>query len=523
MGAASGLTPTQPLATKPPLGGAPPVPQQPAPPQQEAAPAPWSSEELQQKYEQTKQKIKAINDSTGALQPPKLDTPPKPDVKQTNPVEIWGSAAMFMATVGSLMTRQHLTTALNSAAGVMQSFKKQDQDAMNQAFEEWKVSSDNAIKMANFEMEAYKSALAKSSKDESAAMAEFTAYAHAFGNHTTAQLGEQRLVLEAKKYVLDAEKATGEMEKTNLEIAEKQDSMNIAMDLNKASVMSQAAAKSGDPNQIKAAQDFQAEVTERAQNHMTAFKGTGGGAGGLYTDEDIGRMVDQRLQGDKSVGQGNSFGYRSVGDANRKKYNEALTKRMKEEGVTGADMARRDAEYGGLKTEEQTLGRRSAGIEIAADEAGKMADQARAASAAVPRAGWKVVNDFILAGKTETSDPKLRQLLIASDALVNARARAISPSGQLHLADQIEGRKLLAGAFSAGDYNASVDQFLKEIEAMKAAPADVRRHIAEGFEKGGKLLTEHSIDTSRDPKPGTVVDGYTFLGGDPKNKSNWTK
>ena len=67
---------------------------------------------------------------------------------------------MIVAGLGSLLTRSHATTALNAAAGVMKGFHQNDLDAANMAFQEWKVSNANMMKMADYEIKAYQAMLA---------------------------------------------------------------------------------------------------------------------------------------------------------------------------------------------------------------------------------------------------------------------------------------------------------------------------------------------------------------------------
>lgn len=95
----------------------------------------------------------------GSLMPPKFAPIPPPTVKSTDPKQAWGSSAMWLAGLASLMTRTPLTTAMNSAAAVLTAYHKGDQEAANQAYQSWKVASDNAIKAFDFEQSAYKEAL----------------------------------------------------------------------------------------------------------------------------------------------------------------------------------------------------------------------------------------------------------------------------------------------------------------------------------------------------------------------------
>ncbi len=123
---------------------------------------------------------------------------PPPTVKNTTPQEEWGSAAMMFAVIGGLFSRQHLTTALNAAAGVMNAFKKGDQEAANQAYQSWKVANDNALKMADYQQKTYKAILdnftrregltiQEGSMEERAATAELLANAHSLRDPVAVQ------------------------------------------------------------------------------------------------------------------------------------------------------------------------------------------------------------------------------------------------------------------------------------------------------------------------------------------------
>lgn len=99
--------------------------------------------------------------SRDRLTPPSLNQPPEPKIKQTEPMQVWGSMAMAIAGLGSLMTRTPLTTAMNAAADVVTAFRQGDQNAADQAFKTWKIASDNAIQLTNFQQKAYDEAMAR--------------------------------------------------------------------------------------------------------------------------------------------------------------------------------------------------------------------------------------------------------------------------------------------------------------------------------------------------------------------------
>jgi hypothetical protein len=151
--------------------------------------------------ERTAQGESRLADEAGKLTPPKFQAVPPPTVQPTDPKQIWGSAAMFIAAFGGLMTRQPMTSALNAAAGVINAYKKGDQEAANQAFQTWKISNDNAIKAAEFEQKAYDEALASIDRRTNAldrqgaaqvreAVAKFTSVAAAFHNDLALQVAQ---------------------------------------------------------------------------------------------------------------------------------------------------------------------------------------------------------------------------------------------------------------------------------------------------------------------------------------------
>lgn len=103
---------------------------------------------------------KAFDAEEGKLHPPHLETPPPPNVPQTNPQQVWASQAMAFAAIASAFTRTPLTTAFNAAAQAIQGFHQGDVDAVNQATKTWEIASRNAIETANFQQKAYDEAMA---------------------------------------------------------------------------------------------------------------------------------------------------------------------------------------------------------------------------------------------------------------------------------------------------------------------------------------------------------------------------
>lgn len=480
MGAATALQPTTP-PTGPlrPAAKAPTV----AP---KAAPG-IDTSELDTDQAELDAKLKGIGQGVDALTPPKLDDMPKmPEPQGTSPVQVWGSLAMGLAAIGSLMTRQPLTTALNSAANVMNAYKKGDQETADAEFARWKVASENAIKLHNFEMEQYKAALSKASVDEKAAMAEFTAKANAFGHKTAAELGSQRNAIEAKKLVMDGERLGMQMQEAYPKVVAAKAAKDAMDELQRSP-------------EFKAADSMKrlsmtADVMNKADPKQAA-------AANLMTDDTLRTMAEQAWAGDTSVYQG--MGYGATGAANRLRLRNMVTTIGEEQGKKpveiGRQLAAANASFMGQKAEARTIGTRAGAGEYSATEAEIFAKQAIAASKALPRGQWKISNQFIQYGQIETSNPALRRLLVATDALANARARAISPSGAPHIMDQVEGRKLLSAALSEGDYEAVADQMVMETQGVMQAGQQLRS------EQGGGAALDSDATTGGGAAP-KVID-----------------
>lgn len=92
---------------------------------------------------------------------PKLLDPPKPENYNHSPMQTFGSAAMFLASFGSLLTKRPLLSALKSGTAVMNAYHQQDATAFKQAFDTWKIDTENAKIMHDYQMDLYKDMLNK--------------------------------------------------------------------------------------------------------------------------------------------------------------------------------------------------------------------------------------------------------------------------------------------------------------------------------------------------------------------------
>jgi len=109
--------------------------------------------------EEAGEKVRALDAEAMKLTPPTPKSVPQSAAPLTSPVEIWGSAAMILAGIGSLMTRRPMVTALNAASNVLDAYKAKDLEAANRAFKVWEAENHNATQAFNFQQQAYKAAL----------------------------------------------------------------------------------------------------------------------------------------------------------------------------------------------------------------------------------------------------------------------------------------------------------------------------------------------------------------------------
>lgn len=110
--------------------------------------------------EKNNKRASSIWDRVDALpkpQKPNLTRPEAPPAAHTppNPIQSWGSVASVLATFGSLATRRPLMNALNSSAAAMNAIRANDAEAYQRELEQWKMNSEYAQKLNEYELKQY--------------------------------------------------------------------------------------------------------------------------------------------------------------------------------------------------------------------------------------------------------------------------------------------------------------------------------------------------------------------------------
>lgn len=140
----------------------------------------WS--DLQAHMQGIVDNLPASTTQMGPNPPPAPFMSPPPTPPSFNPAHAWGSTAMVLAMVGSMLTRHPLTAALNAGSQVMKAYHDQNQEAADQAFSVWQAQNANALNLAKYELDVYSATVKNNQGDDKALTAALLADATATKN-----------------------------------------------------------------------------------------------------------------------------------------------------------------------------------------------------------------------------------------------------------------------------------------------------------------------------------------------------
>jgi len=199
------------------------------------------------------------------------------------------------------------------------------------------------------------------------------------------------------------------------------------------------------------------------------------GAEASLDDTTVKAMAAQYLAGDKSVLQ--NLGRGAQGAANIVKIRQEITQQAGAAGLNAKDIVNNFNEQAGNLAGQRSIGTRAANISLAANEANNMIPIALKASEAVPRTEWMPWNKMVQAYQTGTSSPELARFVAATNSLVNAYVRAVSPSGVPTDSMREHAYSMLNSAQSAKAYEAVTSIMQDEMKAALSAPEQVRKEL----------------------------------------------
>jgi hypothetical protein len=286
------------------------------------------------------------------------------------------------------------------------------------------------------------------------------------------------------------------------------------------------AAKEADPNAVHVlGQNGELYKVDENGNPTIVHKNQPSSDATL-NDETTQAMADQYLAGDRTVLT--NLGRGAQGAANVVKLRETIMQRAKDAGVDPQGIVDNFNEQAGKLSGQRAIGTRAANISLAANEANNMIPIAEAASKAVPRGNWMPINQAVQAVQKGTSSPELASFVAATNSLVNAYVRAVSPSGVPTDAMRQHAYDMLNAAQGHDAYMAVIKTMQKEMGAALTAPGQVRKELRSGG--GEQPSTDAASPTSppsapakQPPQVGVVIKGHRFKGGDPASPASWQK
>ena len=194
---------------------------------------------------------------------------------------------------------------------------------------------------------------------------------------------------------------------------------------------------------------------------------------GMTLDKESADLIaDQYLAGDRMAAAGFA---RSA--QNMAMIRKSIREKAKEQGLSGADLAMRIAEFHGIVSAETAAGRREVTIGMFANEARTVIDIAKRASKDVPRGEFIPFNRAMLAFEKNTGDPKVVKLGAALNAVINTYAKAINGGQQGTVSDKDHAREIVELAYSDNQMDAVYSIMEQELQAALDAPGQVKQSL----------------------------------------------
>jgi hypothetical protein len=230
-------------------------------------------------------------------------------------------------------------------------------------------------------------------------------------------------------------------------------------------------------------------------------------AASVLDDDTIHDMADQYLAGDRTVMQ--NLGRGAQGSENIVKLRQAIAKQAREAGLDPKGIVNAFNEQAGAIAGQRAVGVRAANISLAANEANNMIPIALAASDKVARGDWMPWNELVQRVQKGRSSPELASFVAATNSLVNAYVRAVSPSGVPTDSMRQHAYDMLNSAQGPDAYKAVVSTMQQEMKAALSAPGAVKDELRKGND--ATAAAGHSAPAPAASKPATVIqNGHTY-------------
>jgi hypothetical protein len=186
----------------------------------------------------------------------------------------------------------------------------------------------------------------------------------------------------------------------------------------------------------------------------------------VFDPATITAMAQQAWAGDKSVFS--NLGRGVQGAQNIAALRKEIYAQGALNGKTPTQLAQMNAQFMGDAAAARTAGSRVGAASVSTEELPGLVQQSSEAYSKLPRTQFKPFNQLQQAVMNQTASPEQAAAYAADFAVVNAYARAVSPSGQPHVADQKRGAELLSNVSGPAEHDAVLKQIIKETAVIKA-------------------------------------------------------
>lgn len=253
------------------------------------------------------------------------------------------------------------------------------------------------------------------------------------------------------------------------------------------------AAKSKSLSEIQKTIDANMKSTDTAINRMFQVKSTAesaaarlqeskdkrseAGGGVQFSEQDV-KYWTEVLQ------KGGSLPPRLATTPAGKKLVAEVMQGVSRGGVSPEEMLSNQAEFGGEKSAQRTLGTRAANMGMAVNEATQFADLALEAAIKVPRVDFVPLNQLTEYVKKKRASPEQAAFVAANRSFINAYAAAVSRSGGKTVHDTMEAGEMLQTAQGHDAYKAVIVQLKKEMAAAAKSPDVVKGELRRGKPAG---------------------------------------